>query len=129
MRDAMRPIRFLPAFACLLIALLSACAGPNHRQPEGEPIVITRQVEAHLRGYFRMLGAGRTGAFAVSEHGTIGFYAFCASGQCRGQYSFINEALQRCQGFGQGRCVILAVNREIRRPYRLIGDEQALLVR
>lgn len=114
--------------ACLVALLLSACAGPNHTQPNGEPIVISRQVEAHLQTYFRMLGGGRTGAFAVSEHGTVGFYAFCATGQCRGQYSFINEALQHCQGFGQGTCVILAVNRDIRRPYRTIGDEQALLL-
>lgn len=89
--------------------------------------MISRQVESHLQNYFRMLGAGRTGAFAVSEHGTVGFYAFCSTGQCRGQYSFINEALQHCQGFRQGPCVILAVNREIRRPYRVMGDEQAFL--
>jgi hypothetical protein len=120
----MRPIAIV-----LLVAtvFLSACAGPNHTQPNGEPLVITRQVEAHLQSYFRMLGGGRVGAFAVSETGTIGFYAFCSTGQCRGQYSFTNEALQHCAGFGHGPCVILAVNREIRRPYRTIGDEQAFL--
>lgn len=123
----MPALRFAASIVPLIAILLSACAGPNHRQPEGEPIIISRQVEAHLQNYFRMLGAGRSGAFAVSEHGTVGFYAFCASGQCRGQVSFINEALQHCEGFHQGRCVILAVNREIRRPYRTIGDEQAFL--
>lgn len=121
-------MRHRVVFAAFAALLLAACAGPNHTQPNGEPIVISRQVEAHLQTYFRMLGGGRTGAFAVSEHGTVGFYAFCATGQCRGQYSFINEALQHCQGFGQGTCVILAVNRDIRRPYRTIGDEQALLI-
>ena len=58
--------------ACAPAVLLSACAGPNHPQPDGEPLVITRQVEAHLQSYFRMLGGGRVGAFAVSETGTIG---------------------------------------------------------
>lgn len=117
--------RLLLAVAFAILA--GACAGPNHTQPEGPPIVISRQVEAHLNNYFRMLAGGRSGAFAVSEHGTVGFYAFCATGQCRGQVSFINEALQHCEGFRQGPCVILAVNREIRRPYKTIGDEQALL--
>jgi hypothetical protein len=90
-------------------------------------MVITRQVEAHLQRYFKLLGGGRTGAFAVSEHGTIGYYAYCSTGNCRGQYSFVNEALQHCEGFGQGNCLILALNRQLQRPYRLVGDEQALL--
>ena len=90
-------------------------------------MLISRQVEAHLKTYFRMIAGGRVGAFAVSERGTVGFFAFCSTGQCRGQYSYTNEALQHCEGFGQGRCVILAVNREIRRPYRIMGDQQALL--
>lgn len=123
----MRPSGFLAATAIIGAVLLSACAAPNHRQPEGEPIVITRQVEAHLKTYFRMLAGGRVGAFAVSERGTVGFFAFCSSGNCRGQYSFTNEALQHCEGFGQGRCEILAVNREILRPYRTMGQEQAAL--
>ena len=120
-------MRHRVVFAAVAALLLSACAGPNHTQPNGEPIIITRQVEAHLQRHFSMLGAGRIGAFAVSEHGTVGFYAYCSTGQCRGQYSFINEALQHCEGYHQGHCVILAVNREIRRPYKLVGDEQAML--
>jgi len=116
---------------CILISAfaVTGCAGPNHRQPTGEPIVISRQVEAHLQAYFRMLSGGRQGAFAVSEKGTVGFYAYCSSSECRSQANFANEAVQHCEGFGQGPCVILAVNREIRRPYRLIGQEQAALPR
>lgn len=106
---------------------LSACAGPNHRQPDGPPIIITRQVEAHLQTYFRTLGGGGTGAFAVSESGTVGFFAYCSTGHCRGQFGYTNEALQHCEGFGQGHCVILAINHEIVRPYRTMGQEQAAL--
>lgn len=115
---------------CILLSAIAvaACAGPNDTQPNGEPIYISRQVEAHLQAYLRMIAAGRQGAFAVSERGTVGFYAYCASSECRGQANFANEAVQHCEGYGQGRCVVLAVNREIRRPYKLIGDEQALLL-
>jgi hypothetical protein len=114
---------------CVLVSTiaLAGCAGPNHTQPKGEPIFISRQVEAHLKSYLRMVGAGREGAFAVSEKGTIGFFTYCSSSECRGQANFANEAVQHCEGFGQGHCVVLAVNSDIRRPYKLIGDEQASL--
>ena len=39
----------------------------------------------------------------------------------------VARAVQHCEGFGQGHCVVLAVNGDIRRPYKLIGDEQASL--
>lgn len=114
---------------CALVATfaLAGCAGPNHTQPNGEPIYISRQVETHLKSYLRMMGAGREGAFAVSEKGTVGFFTYCSASECRSQANFANEAVQHCEGFGQGHCVVLAVNGDIRRPYKLIGDEQASL--
>ena len=83
-------------FALLLTicaALLSACSTystPASRpaQPNGKPVFITLQVEQHLNKYYRTIGGGRSGAFAVSDKGTVGFYAYCQAVTCRDEVSF-----------------------------------------
>ena len=103
-------------------AFLSACASystPVSRltQPAGEPVFITLQVEQHLNKYYRTIGGGRSGAFAVSPKGTVGFYAYCQAVACRDEVSFTRQAIQGCEARGQGKCVLLAVGRSVKHPY------------
>jgi hypothetical protein len=103
-------------------AFLSACSSyssPVSRlaQPAGEPVFITLQVEQHLNKYYRTIGGGRSGAFAVSPKGTVGFYAYCQAVTCRDEVSFTRQALRGCEARGQGKCVLLAVGRSVKHPY------------
>ncbi|MGH6894071.1 MAG: hypothetical protein ACREEP_17635 [Dongiaceae bacterium] len=109
-------------FLIACVVLLSACgtySTPLSQpvQPTGAPVFITLQVEQHLNKYYRTIGGGRSGAFAVSPKGTVGFYAYCQSIQCRDDFSFTRAALQGCEARGQGKCVLLAVGRSVRHPY------------
>jgi hypothetical protein len=115
-------------------ALLSACStysSPVSRpaQPTGKPVFITLQVEQHLNKYYRTIGGGRGGAFAVSDKGTVGFYAYCQAVQCRNEVSFTRSALQGCEARAHGPCVILAVGRSVRQPYMTYkeAEEKGLL--
>src|SRR5262245_24093969 len=103
-------------------AILSACATystPISRpsQPGGDPLFISLQVEQHLNKYYRTIGGGRSGAFAVSQKGTVGFYAYCQAVQCRDEISFTRAALQGCEARAHAACVLLAVGRSVKRPY------------
>ncbi|HEV8391566.1 MAG TPA: hypothetical protein VGQ35_17070 [Dongiaceae bacterium] len=103
-------------------ALLSGCAtysAPVSKpsQPAGDPVFISLQVEQHLNKYYRTIGGGRSGAFAVSQKGTVGFYAYCQSVQCRDEISFSRTALQGCEARAHAACVLLAVGRSVRHPY------------
>ncbi len=92
----------MPRFALLLAAcaaLLSACSSystpmSKPAQPNGKPVFITLQVESHLNKYYRTIGGGRSGAFAVSDKGTVGFYAYCQAVTCRDEVSFTRTALR-----------------------------------
>jgi hypothetical protein len=111
-------------------ALLSACSTystPISRpaQPPGDPVLITLQVEQHLNKYYRTIGGGRTGAFAVSEKGNVGFYAYCQSVQCRDEFSFTRAALQGCEARAHGECMILAVGRSVRHSYMTYKEAEA----
>jgi hypothetical protein len=110
--------------ACGLIVcglLLAACAGANTNE---KPLVISPVtniwLQVHLRG-----GQGRS-AFAVNEGGTHCFEAYCQSGACNGQYNIAQEAIKGCERFGHGRCLILAANGVLKRPYTVVGDLPAL---
>jgi hypothetical protein len=111
-------------------AFLSACASystPVSRpaQPAGEPVFITLQVEQHLNKYYRTIGGGRSGAFAVSEKGTVGFYAYCQAVTCRDEVSFTRAALQGCEARAHGNCVLLAVGRSVRQRYMTYKEAEA----
>jgi hypothetical protein len=104
------------------LALLSACAGgETGGQPSGKPLVISPQANDHLRKYMAEIAAGRAGAFAVAENGGAAHYTVCESGSCNGQYHFSSLAIKGCERAGSGRCVILASNGVIKRPYT-VGD-------
>lgn len=109
-------------FLIACVALLSACGTYSTpllppAQPGGDPVFISLQVEQHLNKYYRTIGGGRSGAFAVSQKGTVGFYAYCQSIQCRDQFSFSRSALQGCEARAHAKCVLLAVGRSVRHPY------------
>jgi hypothetical protein len=115
-------------------AFSSACATyskPVSRldQPPGKPVFITLQVEQHLNKYYQTIGGGRSGAFAVSEKGHVGFYAYCRAVQCRDEVSFTRTALQGCEARAHAPCLILAVGRTVRKPYMTYqqAEEQGLL--
>lgn len=109
---------------CALTAcgvLLAACAGVDTNE---KPLVISPVtniwLQVHLRG-----GQGRS-AFAVNESGTHSFEAYCQSGTCNGQFNLSQEAIKGCEKFGHGRCVILASNGVLKRPYTVDGSLPAL---
>jgi hypothetical protein len=113
-----------------MCAFLAACAtsstpvaGPA--QPAGEPVLITLQVAQHLDKYYRTIGGGRSGAFAVSQKGTVGFFAYCQAVQCRDEFSFSRAALQGCEVRAHGDCVLLAVGRSVRHPYMTYKEAEA----
>ena len=111
-------------------ALTSACATystPISRpaQPTGDPLFISLQVEQHLNKYYRSIGGGRSGAFAVSQKGTVGFYAYCQAVQCRDAISFTRSALQGCEARAHGECVLLAVGRSVKHPYMTYKEAEA----
>ncbi|MEZ5834044.1 MAG: hypothetical protein R3D05_22970 [Dongiaceae bacterium] len=113
-----RVVRLLAASAFFL----SACATystpvSKPAQPSGDPVLITLQVEQHLNKYYRTIGGGRAGAFAVSPKGTVGFYAYCQAIQCRDDFSYTRAALQGCEVRAHAACVILAVGRSVQHPY------------
>lgn len=110
-----------------LLALLAGCAGGESRgTPSGKPMVISAEVNDHLRGYLREIDRGRAGAFAVSENGEAAYYSYCEHGGCNGQFSFSSEAIKGCENFDRGRCVILASNGVIKRPYTVGTSTDAL---
>ena len=119
------------AFAlAICAALLSACSSYSTpvsqvTQPPGEPVFITLQVEQHLSKYYRNIGGGRTGAFAVSQKGTVAFYAYCQAVQCRDEISFSREALQGCEARAHAACVLLAVGRAVKHPYMTYKEAES----
>jgi hypothetical protein len=129
----------MPRFALLLTAcaaLLSACSTystPISRpaQPAGKPVFITLQVEQHLNKYYRTIGGGRSGAFAVSDKGTVGFYAYCQAVTCRDEVSFTRTALRGCEARAHAPCTILAVGRSVRQAYMTYkeAEEKGLLAK
>lgn len=129
----------MPRFARLLTAcafLLSACstysAPVSHpAQPTGKPVFITLQVEQHLNKYYHSIGGGRSGAFAVSQKGTVAFYAYCQAVTCRDTVSFTRSALQGCEARAHAPCSLLAVGRSVRQPYMTYkeAEEKGLLAK
>lgn len=107
--------RIARALACGL--LLASCAGQGGGSSSDSPLVISRQVDAHLQKYLGEVSAGRAGAFAVTENGANAYYTVCESGGCHGQYNFSTEALKGCRKYGRGPCLILASNSTIKRRY------------
>jgi hypothetical protein len=129
----------MPRVALVLAAcaaLLAACSTystpvAHPVQPAGKPVFITLQVEAHLNKYYRTIGGGRSGAFAVSDKGTVGFYAYCQAVTCRDEVSFTRSALQGCEARSKGPCTILAVGRSVRQSYMTYkeAEEKGLLAK
>ncbi len=106
--------------ACGLIVcglLLAACAGASTTD---KPMVISPVTDLLLQVYLRGGQPGRS-AFAVSADGLYSFEAYC-NGACNGQYNFSQEAIKGCERFGHGRCVILAANGMVKRPYTVAGE-------
>lgn len=119
----------LKSFAVALLlaggALLASCA--SDQPPSGEPIMISKQVEDHYQKYLNDVAAGRQGAFAVSINGNAAHYSICESGTCNGQYNFSSQAIKGCEKFGRGRCVVLASNGILKRPYKVVDAQSDLL--
>ena len=88
-------------------------------------------MEQHLNKYYRTIGGGRSGAFAVSNKGTVGFYAYCQAVTCRDEVSFTRHALQGCEQRAHAPCSILAVGRSVRQPYMTYkeAEEKGLLAK
>ena len=101
--------------------LLAACAGAS---TSDKPLVISSLTNAHLQAYLHVQ-EGRS-AFAVNEDATYSFESYCKGG-CHGQYNFSEEAIKGCERFGKGRCVVLASNGVVKRPYK-VGDPVENLV-
>jgi hypothetical protein len=129
----------MPRIAFVLVscaAMLSACSSYSTpvrqpAQPDGKPVFITLQVEQHLNKYYQTVGGGRSGAFAVSRKGHVGFYAFCQAVTCRDEFSFTRSALQGCEARAKGPCTILAVGRSVRQSYMTYkeAEEKGLLAK
>ena len=105
--------------ACGLIAcglLLVACANANTNE---KPLVLSPEANILLQVY--LMGEHGRSALAVNEGGTHTFETYCNTA-CNGQYNIAEEAIKRCEGLDHGRCVILAANGRVMRPYVVAGD-------
>lgn len=122
----MKTMRAALLGAALLAGLAGCATGDSRGTPSGKPLVISAEVNDHLRGYLREIDRGRAGAFAVSENGQAAYYSYCEHGGCNGQYNFSSEAIKGCEKFGRGRCVVLASNGVIKRPYTVGTSSDAL---
>ena len=128
-------LRFASALVLCLAALVGGCTNASRPvesrvvQPDGQPIFITLQVQQHLNKYYGQVSGGQPGAFAVSEKGTAGFYAYCQGVNCRDDVNFSSQALRGCEARGLGKCVILAVGSSVQRPYMTYqeAEEKGLL--
>lgn len=101
--------------ACGLIVcglLLAACAGAS---TSDKPLVLSPGANILLQVYLMGEQQGRS-ALAVNEGGTHTFEAYCRTA-CNGQYNISQEAIKGCEKFGHGRCVLLAANGMVKRPY------------
>jgi hypothetical protein len=115
-------------------AFLSACATystplSQPAQPPGKPVLITLQVQQHLNKYYQTIGGGRSGAFAVSQRGHVGFYAYCQAVACRDEVSFTRVALQGCEKRAHSPCILLAIGRSVRQRYMTYqqAEEEGLI--
>ena len=105
--------------ACGLIVcglLLTACAGTS---TSDKPLVLSPEANIYLEVYLSGGQPGRS-ALAVNEGGTHTFEAYCNTA-CNGQYNISQEAIKGCEKFARGRCVILAANGRVKRPYTVAG--------
>jgi hypothetical protein len=107
--------------------LLAACSSESATDSSAAPIVLAPEVAAHLDRYLNEINSGRKGAFAVSRTGDAAFYSICDHGGCHGQFHFSSEAIEGCEKQGRGRCVVLASNSVIKRPYKTGTSLEALL--
>jgi hypothetical protein len=101
--------------------LLAACAGAGTSQ---EPLVLSPRTDILLQLYLMGEQQGRS-AFAVSEDGTQTFEASCRTA-CDGQYNISQEAIEGCEKFGHGRCVLLAANGAVKRSYTVASGSITL---
>jgi hypothetical protein len=109
--------------ACGLIVcglLLAACAGAS---TSDKPLVLSPEANLILQVYLK--GEKGRSALAVNQGGTHTFEAYCRTA-CHGQYNIGQEAIKGCEKFGHGRCVLLAANGIVKRPYVVAGDLPAL---
>ena len=113
----MRSIR-IALFTAALGWLLSACAAPA---PQGEAIVISPGVEAHLKEYLRTMGSSNYGAFAVNADGHHAYYVYCTDGGFCERVQLNFDALAGCKKLAGSECIVLAHNRTFLRPYRVAG--------
>ena len=111
----------------LCALLLEACASDSAVDSSEQPIVLAPGVAAHLERYLHEINSGRKGAFAVSRTGDAAFYSICEHGGCHGQFHFSSDAIEGCEKQGRGRCVVLASNSVIKRPYKTGNSLEALL--
>jgi hypothetical protein len=117
----------LAACGLFLVACASEGTVGQSSGSSDKPLVISAQVAAHLEQYQGEIDAGRSGAFAVNEAGNVAFYSICDHGNCHGVYNFSSKAIRGCEKFGRGRCVILAANGSIKRPYTVGDSLESLL--
>jgi hypothetical protein len=111
--------------ACGLIVcglLVAACAGAS---TSDKPLVLSPEANIYVQVYLDIGHQGRS-ALAVNEGGTHTFEAYCNSA-CNGQYNIGQEAIKGCERFGHGRCVILAANGVVKRPYTVAGGSISAL--
>jgi hypothetical protein len=94
--------------------LLAACAGASTSE---KPMLLSPEADLFLQIYLNGGHQGRS-ALAVTEDGARTFEAYC-NATCNGQYNISQEAINGCEKFGHGRCVILASNGVARRPYEV----------
>jgi hypothetical protein len=105
--------------ACGLIVyglMLASCAGAS---TSDKPLVLSPGANIYLQVYLMGEQQGRS-ALAVNESGTHTFEAYCRTA-CNGQYNMSQEAIKGCEKFARGRCVILAANGRVKRPYTVAG--------
>lgn len=106
--------------AMLVVGCSSGGGGPRSELSSAPDIGITQAVwDAYNNRY---LAEHTPLAFAVSENGATFYYFYCEAIRCINLNSneAIADAISRCQGRGQGTCVLFAAERSPPRKHHFI---------
>ncbi len=111
------------SFVALAVAAAFLCgctASSDLDPPAGQKAKISHEAMAYFKdSYQANIGSVHLGAFAVSVSGHNASYAYCPHFRCKSGYAYGQQAIARCESFGE-RCYLFAIGNEIEVDYEVV---------
>lgn len=108
-----------PASVAFLTLLLGCTNEAAYHPAPGQKMHVTQHVIDGFHRYQALIGSTRDGAFAVSSGGNGYYYRYCPDLGCSNSGATANEALAKCQKYGD-KCYIFARNNDIKVDYDIV---------